>query len=66
MEKFKGLLFQIAHEAHMMGRIYNKLGEKETPAQVVDDLENMIYRQVKAFEQEVEDWPPGWDEPKLS
>lgn len=32
----------IAYEAHMLGRIYNKAGEPEKPAEVCDRLDEMI------------------------
>ena len=43
-------LFAIAHEAHMMGRIYNKLGEHETPMAVCNLLNIMIKNKIKEFE----------------
>lgn len=41
------LLFAIAHEAHMMGRIYNKMGEPEKPARVWCDMIGKIIEQEK-------------------
>lgn len=36
------LLSEIAHEAHMMGRVYSNMGEVETPGEVYRNIENFI------------------------
>lgn len=43
-KKQRLLLSNVAHEAHMMGRIYNKSGEPEKPSEVYKQIENMIDR----------------------
>ena len=45
----KELLFKIAHEAHMMGRIYTKLGEQESPTKVCYLLNTMIEVKIRQF-----------------
>jgi hypothetical protein len=47
--KNKELLLNIASEAHIMGRIYNKLGEEETPAEVWKSLERMVERMIAEY-----------------
>jgi len=42
----RDVLLAIAHEAHMMGRIYNKNGEPETPWEVCDMIEEMVDRKI--------------------
>ncbi len=41
------LLSAVAHEAHVMGRIYAGLGEKEKPSEVYDLIELMIEDKLK-------------------
>lgn len=41
-KKHRKLLSAIAREAHIMGRIYAGLGEKENPSEVLDLIERMI------------------------
>jgi len=41
------LLSEIAHEAHMMGRIYNKLGGPERPSEVYDKIEQMVANKLR-------------------
>jgi len=36
------IISEIAHEAHMMGRIYHAKDEKENPAEVYQKIEEMI------------------------
>ena len=36
------LLLAIAHEAHMMGRIYSQMGEPEKPSEVCDLINKMV------------------------
>ena len=43
------MLFQIAHEAHVLGRIYNRLGEKEPPSFVCGQLKRLIDGKIKEF-----------------
>ena len=43
----RSLLFLIAHEAHMMGRIYNKMGEPENPDGVCTMLNKMVDQKIK-------------------
>ena len=38
----RDVLSAVAHEAHMMGRIYNKMGEPEKPSEVYDMIEKMV------------------------
>jgi hypothetical protein len=38
---------EIAHEAHMMGRVYHAGGEKAKPAQTYKDIERMIHFKAK-------------------
>lgn len=46
-KEHRRLLSAIAHEAHMMGRIYNRLDEKETPSEAYDQIEDMIEKKIK-------------------
>lgn len=46
-KKHRKLLSAIAHEAHMMGRIYRGLGEKEKPSEVYDLIESMVEDKLK-------------------
>ena len=46
------LLLEIVYEAHMMGRIYNKMGEPETPGEVCEKLKKMIDLKMKATEED--------------
>ena len=48
-KKYRKLLSTIAHEAHMMGRVYHSLGEKETPSEVYGRIEDMIENKLKHF-----------------
>lgn len=41
------LLFDIAHEAHLRGRIYNRMGEQESSKEVVESLNSMIGAKIK-------------------
>lgn len=41
------VLFDIAHEAHTLGRIYSQMGEPETPAEVCEQLKKMILQKTK-------------------
>lgn len=41
-EEYRKLLSAIAHEAHMMGRVYHSLGEKEKPSEVYGLIESMV------------------------
>ena len=41
-KEHRKLLSAIAHEAHIMGRVYHSLGEKEKPSEVYDQIENMV------------------------
>ena len=43
------LLLAIAYEAHVMGRIYNKLGEQEKPSEVCEMIRKMIAQRVVQF-----------------
>ena len=45
----RGLLFRIAHEAHTMGRVYNRLREPESPAEVCRMLKEMIDRELETI-----------------
>lgn len=40
------LLLAVAHEAHMMGRIYTKLGEPEKPSEVCAMIEKMVEQKI--------------------
>ena len=48
----KDLLFDIALEAHTMGRIYNSLGEPEGPVEFYEKLERMVTQKVEAAKPE--------------
>ena len=47
-KKLNNLILEIACEAHIMGRIYNRLGEPETPAEVYEEIERMISRKMNS------------------
>ncbi len=49
LEDIRELLLTVAHEAHAMGRIYNKLGEPEKPSEVCEMIRKMIAQKVVQF-----------------
>ena len=54
------LLSEIAQEAHTMGRVYNETGEYEGPTKVYDEVEKMIDRRIRAFNEEGGVREAGW------
>lgn len=43
------LLSDIAHESHLMGRVYNMMGEQEKPAIVYERIEELIEMKIKQY-----------------
>jgi len=47
-EKIKECCLAIAYEAHIMGRVYNKMGEPEKPSEVCNQLRKMVTKMLNS------------------
>ena len=47
-KKERQLISEIAHEAFMIGRIYNESREQDTPSEIYQKVDEMIDRKIKA------------------